>query len=93
MSICMFLQNITKIQCFLPSVWATEIPEKAVEKNGTKKKKKVGNPIRGSCQRTGCPDDYKARNTQKGHVADNCYQAVYHNVTPCILVYMRIYYY
>ncbi len=57
-SICMFLQNNSKIRCFLPSVWATETPEKAAEKNRNKTKKKVGNLLRGSRQRTGCPNKY-----------------------------------
>ena len=48
----MFLQNNTKIRCFLPSVWATEAPEKAAEKTG---KKKVGNPLRGSRQGRDAP--------------------------------------
>ncbi len=34
----------------------TGIPEKAAEKSGKKKKKKVGNPLRGSRQGTGCPN-------------------------------------
>ena len=53
----MFLQNNTKIRCFLPSVWATETPEKAAEKNGKKKKKKKksGQPLKGIPSEDGMP--------------------------------------
>ncbi len=54
----MILQNTAKIRCFLPSVRAIETPEKAAEKT----KKKVGNPLTGSHQKTGCPNKKKVGN-------------------------------